>query len=132
MTEEKQTRTTEADAAKALQTGKPVKASRAKARTSRGEDHAEAANRSARRVAKDIERDERAQARPSEGRRVAARSEEQRANPKTPEQKFGPSAKSAAAKKLFDNADEAQARGLDENITVGQHEAQARRAATGF
>lgn len=128
----KQTRTTEQKAAKALETGEPVKTSKAKARTSRGEDHAEAANTQAERVAAAIRRNEKDAAGRTEGRRVAARSEEQRANPKTPEQKFGPSAKSAAAKKLFDNADEAQARGLDENITVAQHEAQARRAATGF
>lgn len=129
----RQTRTTEQDAAKALDTGEPVKTARkAKVRTSRGEDHAEAANRQAARVRIETEHNEETDAKAREGRRAAARSEEQRLNPKTPEQKFGPSAKSAGAKKLFDNADEAQARGLDENITVAQHEAQARRAATGF
>jgi len=126
------TKTADEAATKALADGKPIKTATLKARTLRGEDHAAAANRQAERVAAYIQKNEKAAAKATEGRKVAARTPEQYANPKTAEAKFGPDAKSKEMQKAFDNADLAQARGLDENMTVGQYEAQARRAALGL
>ena len=64
--------------------------------------------------------------------KAAAKTQTTKRGDQAPEAKKTPAAKSAAAQKLFDDADQAQRVGLPPDMTREQHENHVRRAALGY